>query len=85
MQMAKSDPWRVELVERDGVIRCEVTGYDDWVEPICPTCNEPIRWVLDMMSFTTKNGGVFTMTHARCAWTPEGFDTERELAARAQQ
>lgn len=74
------DPWRIELTIRDGVPRCEVGGDDGWVEPICPACGDPIRWVLDMQSFVRNDHGGLTMTHARCAWTKEGFRTQERLA-----
>ena len=67
------NPFRIGLVERDGAVRCEISGYDGWTEPICPACNEPIQWVLDMASFSTPRNGVYTLMHARCAWTPEAF------------
>lgn len=47
------------------------------VEPVCPICNQPIRWCLDMSSFTT--GYDHRLAHARCVWTREAFDREREL------
>jgi hypothetical protein len=76
------DPFRIELVERDGVIRCENSGRLGFVEPICPVCNEPIAWVLDMFSFSNNDRGTFTLTHARCAWTKNGFRTQERLAQR---
>lgn len=79
-----SDPHRIELVERDGVIRCEMSGWDGFVDPICPVCNEPIRWVLDMASFSTLEHGVYTLMHARCAWIPEAFDREKREARRVE-
>ena len=47
-------------------------------EPICPVCNEPIRFCLDMASFTT--GSEHRLAHAHCVWTPEAFDREKREA-----
>lgn len=54
-------------------------GREGWREPVCGVCDDPIRWVLDMASFKHEADG-FVMCHARCVWTKEAFDTEREAA-----
>jgi hypothetical protein len=50
-----------------------------WREPVCPECHEPIRWALDMSSFTSGPG--HQLAHARCVWTREGFRREAKLAS----
>lgn len=52
-------------------------GFDGWREAICPICEQPIRWVLDMFSFLSLDKGTYRLAHARCAWTPEAFDVEK--------
>lgn len=47
-------------------------------EAICPECGEPIRWMMDMSSFTS--GPRPALAHARCVWRQEGFRTEMERA-----
>lgn len=52
-------------------------------EPICPECQEPVKWVLDMFSFSTLSQwdrGGYTLMHARCAWIPSAFTRERTRA-----
>ena len=66
----------------DGTFRQR--GRDGWAEPICPTCREPIRWVLDMFSFTNEPGS-FVLEHARCAWTKNGFQVQEALAPDGDQ
>ena len=75
-----NQPFRFEF-DDEGVLR--LRGRDGWREAICPVCHEPIRWALDMFSFST--GDDHTLQHARCAWTPEAFDTQRELASPPEQ
>jgi hypothetical protein len=53
-------------------------GNVGWREPICPECDEPIRWCLDMASFTT--GPDHVMAHARCVWRKWAFTEERKRA-----
>lgn len=48
---------------------------DGWREPTCPECGEPIRWVLDMASWTSPP---HRLAHARCLWLPEAFHREAE-------
>ena len=57
------DDFRVYLTS-DGRLRNE--GWRGFVEPTCPTCNKPIAWVLDMMSFKGDEDGGFTAHHAHC-------------------
>lgn len=79
----RGDPYLIELITRDGKVYCEAGGRDGWAEPICPVCDEPIRWVLDMFSFSTLGAhtpGVHTLLHARCAWLPGAFRREGRLA-----
>lgn len=47
-------------------------------EQDCAVCGEPIRWCLDMFSYTT--GNPHRLAHARCVWTPEAFDSQKRLA-----
>jgi hypothetical protein len=49
-----------------------------WREPICPLCDKPIQWVLDMQSFTGPP--VKAMAHARCTWRRSAFTNERKRA-----
>jgi hypothetical protein len=60
--------------------RLRIQGHKGFVEPICPRCNEPIAWVLDMMSFARDDMGGFTAHHARCVWSKDGFTKQRKLA-----
>lgn len=53
-------------------------GREGWAEPTCAVCHEPIRYCLDMFSFTT--GSDHALAHARCVWTKEAFDRERSKA-----
>lgn len=46
---------------------------DGWREAICPKCHTPIRWVLDMASFTSVEPHGHLLAHARCVWLPEAF------------
>lgn len=62
----------------DGVLH--LRGRDGFREPICPECGEPIKWVLDIMSFTT--GPDHRLAHASCLWTAEGI---RRVAERAPE
>jgi hypothetical protein len=70
-----TEPWRLEF---DDEGHLHARGTVGWREPICPECNEPIRWCLDMASFTTGRDHV--MAHARCVWRKEAFSRERKLA-----
>lgn len=47
-------------------------------EPPCAVCGEPIRWVLDMFSYTT--GYPHELAHARCVWRKVAFQREAEQA-----
>jgi len=48
-------------------------------EPPCAVCGEPIRWCLDMFSFTT--GYRHELAHARCVFTKAAFrDQERQAS-----
>ena len=60
----------------DGTLHLE--GRDGPWEANCSECGEPIRWVLDMFSFTT--GPTYRLAHARCVWTPGAFVAQAELA-----
>jgi predicted amidophosphoribosyltransferase len=77
-------------VEQVGMLIRNDNGSVAWApwerlpaEAVCPKCGEPIRWCLDMFSFTTgmQDDHPFTLTHARCAWTREGFRREMERVA----
>jgi len=70
------DPLRFEFWP-DGTLH--QLGRDDWREPLCSVCLEPIAYVLDMSSFRPDPPG-YSLAHARCVWRPEAFDRERELA-----
>jgi hypothetical protein len=84
--MADTETVGALIREADGAVR-----WAPWerlpAEAVCPKCGEPIRWVLDMFSFTTGMDEThpFTLTHARCAWTPEGFRVQMRLAAEASR
>jgi len=77
------DRYRVELVELADRTECWVKGRRGWVEPTCPECGEPIRWILDMHSYKYEHGE-YVMCHARCVWLPEAFTRERKVAKRQQ-
>ena len=70
-----SDPMRFEFYDD----RLVLEGRDEWREAACPICNEPIRWCLDMFSFTT--GFPHMLAHARCVWTAEAFEDAARVAA----
>jgi hypothetical protein len=70
------DTFRLDFDE-DGHL-C-IIGRDGWREPICPECGQPIRYVLDMASFTA--GYDSKLAHARCVWRKGGFRREERLAA----
>lgn len=58
-------------------------GFDGIPEPICPSCNEPIAWCLDMFSFSTlQEDGTHVLRHAQCNWLPSRFTTLRNAAVR---
>lgn len=63
-----SEPFRLEF-DANGHLFIE--GRDGWQEAVCVICDEPIRWCLDMFSFTT--GFPHGLAHARCVWTGEAF------------
>jgi hypothetical protein len=67
-------------MDAQGVLHLDTTYPKPFseAEPICPICEEPIRWCLDMFSFTT--GYAHKLAHAHCVWTPEAFDREKKLA-----
>ena len=67
-------------VDEQGVLhlRNDYPRTYESAEPICPICNEAIRWCLDMFSFTT--GCDHRLAHARCVWMPEAFDREKKEA-----
>lgn len=53
-------------------------------EAICPRCDKPIQWCLDMFSFTTGDFGTgrdypFTLAHARCVWAGHAFRVQEQL------
>ena len=54
----------------------------DTTEPLCVECGEPIRWVLDMMSFKHLGGLRYQAGHARCLWRKEAFTVQRKQAQR---
>jgi hypothetical protein len=58
-------------------------GRKTWREANCSVCNEPIQWVLDMFSFRSDPPG-YSLAHARCVWTKEGFRSQERLAMEAQ-
>ena len=62
----------------DAAGHLHLAGRKGWREPICPECDEPIRWVLDMASFTS--GSDHVMAHARCVWRKWAFTEERKRA-----
>lgn len=68
------DDWCIGF---DGSGHLVTVGHHGHREPVCPECGEPIRWVLDMMSFKLYDGMRFAACHARCVWMPEAFDRER--------
>jgi hypothetical protein len=70
-----SDPMRFEF-NAAGELELNGRDHEPW-EANCAVCGEPIRWVLDMFSFTTHP---HRLAHARCAWTKEAFATQRALA-----
>ena len=72
------DDFRVYLTS-DGRLRIE--GWRGFVEPTCPTCNKPIAWVLDMMSFKGDEDGGFTAHHAHCVWRRSAFSREGRQAS----
>lgn len=47
-------------------------------EPLCAVCDEPIRWYIDMFTFTA--GADHRLAHARCVWTQEAFLRESHRA-----
>lgn len=54
---------------------------DGFQEPVCPTCSQPIRWILDMHSFINNPEGTgLVLVHAWCAWKPDGFDFAKKKA-----
>jgi hypothetical protein len=70
------DDFRLEFDDDDTL---HMRGFKDRREAICPICREPIRWVLDMASFTSGTDHVYA--HARCVWTREAFLNQAELVA----
>lgn len=74
-----NDPFRLEF-DDDGSLHQR--GREGWREAVCPVCSEPIRWVLEMMSFTRDETG-FALAHARCVWTREAFGREALRASPA--
>lgn len=71
------DEFRVAFDQEGHLV---LMGEIGWREAICAECGKPIRWCLDMMSFTT--GTVHRLAHAECVWMPEAFD---RLRAEAQE
>ena len=78
---------RTQNERMDPIVTFTADGYleadfgvtrERWREPVCPECGEPIRWVLDMSSWTS--GFPTRLVHARCAWTKDGFLSEAEKA-----
>ena len=56
-------------------------GREGWREAKCAACGYPIRWVLDMFSFTHPgDSDGYALEHASCAWRKSGFDRQRKLA-----
>lgn len=74
------DDWRFEFLP-DGTLRS--IGSKGHREPNCAKCGEPIRWALDMFSFTT--GDDHRLAHARCVWLPNAFFREAAAAARLEE
>lgn len=63
-----------------------VVSYDDpmrndWMECLCATCGDPIRWVLDVWSFVRDPDGSFSAVHGECAWTEEVVTRRRPISA----
>lgn len=54
--------------------------HEQFVEPLCCECGQPVRWVLDMFSFKSSGRGDFLLGHAECLWTSDGFDKARARA-----
>jgi hypothetical protein len=74
------DHFRIEFNDAGNLL---ITGWNGHREPICRVCGEPIPWVLDMMSFSTKqDDGCSYAQHAACAWLPEAFTKQRKRAKR---
>lgn len=73
-----ADVFRFEFREEDGEEHLRLEGRDGWREAVCPICHEPIKWVLDMFSFTT--GYPYRLAHARCVWEPEAFERESTVS-----
>ncbi len=74
--MSEFDDFRV-FIDDAGHLRNE--GRNGFIEPICPVCDKPIAWVLDMMSFK-HDGGSYVACHAHCVWTGSAFSREARLA-----
>jgi hypothetical protein len=70
----EKEPIHFEFWPPDGTLR--LLGRDDWREPICSVCHEPIQYVLDMMSFRNDAPG-YSLAHARCVWRRDAFDREK--------
>ena len=79
--MSKTMTWETFRLEfdEDGTLR--LRGREGWREPICHSCGEPIKWVLDMASFEPDHEGGHVLCHARCVWTRAGFQRQARLAA----
>ena len=83
-----SDDWDTFRLEFGPDNRLRILGRKGLREPTCPKCLQPIHWVLDMMSFQrdeyalpeSERFGGFVLCHARCTWTPEGFQAQERLA-----
>jgi hypothetical protein len=69
--------FRLEFDDDDTL---HLRGRDGRRHPICPKCDLPIRWVLDMASFAPDGAGGHVLLHARCAWTQEAFIDEGRRA-----
>lgn len=67
-----SDP-RLYFDADDHLVLDFSPANEDFREPVCPVCEKPIRWVLDMFSFTAS---ARELAHARCVWTSDAFASE---------
>jgi hypothetical protein len=47
-------------------------------QPDCAVCGEPIRWCLDMHSYTL--GTPHELAHARCVWRKAAFREQERQA-----
>lgn len=77
--MTSWDDFRFEF-DDDGTFH--MRGRTGFKEAICPKCDQVIRWVIDMSSFSPDGSGGSVLCHARCVWTKAGFSKQARLAVR---